>query len=316
MIHKRHPYNLKQITAILEHNNLMVATADKGKTVVIIRKDALQEKIENFIQTNNMSQLNRDPTDHYQKQLLQTIQKCTSIIHKGQLKYLTQMKPTAPRQEALIKTHKPNTPIRPVINNTGAPSYKLAKFLNNRLHHLTDLPYTYAVKNSTEIAQELVQLHISSQHRLATFDIKDLYVNLPTQDILEITNFWFHMNHNQQPMTEQVSALMKTVLNQNFQHNAKYYRPTQGIAMGSPLSSTASELYLQYFEERIVKHWLEMKEIIYYRRYVDDIIPIFDQQKKDIHTINSHINNLHHNLDFTPTLEEHNTINYLDLSVH
>jgi NADPH-dependent 7-cyano-7-deazaguanine reductase QueF-like protein len=61
--------------------------------------------------------------------------------------------------------------------------------------------------------QELVQLHTSSQHRLATLDIKDFYVNLPTQDILEITKFWLHMNQNPQTMIEQVSALTKTVLN-------------------------------------------------------------------------------------------------------
>jgi hypothetical protein len=117
MIHKRHQYNLKQIATILEHNNLTIAKADKGKCVVIISKDALREKTRNFIQTNDMLLLTRDPTDHYQKQISQTIQKCTSVINKGQIKYLTQMKPTAPRLEALIKTHKLNNPIRPVINN-------------------------------------------------------------------------------------------------------------------------------------------------------------------------------------------------------
>jgi hypothetical protein len=129
-IQKRDQYNLKQIAAILEHNNLTIRKADKGKSVVIISKDALREKIGKFIQTNGMSLLTRDPMDHYQKQLSQTMQKCTSVINKGQIKYLTQMKPTAPRLEALIKTHMPNNTIRPVINNIGAPSYKLAKFLN------------------------------------------------------------------------------------------------------------------------------------------------------------------------------------------
>jgi hypothetical protein len=66
------------------------------------------------------------------------------------------MKSTAPKLEALIKTQKPNNPIRPVINNIGAPSYKLARFLNNRLHDLINLPYIYAVRYSTELAHELV----------------------------------------------------------------------------------------------------------------------------------------------------------------
>jgi hypothetical protein len=45
-------------------------------------------------------------------------------------KYMTQMKPQAPCLNALIKTHKVDKPIRLVINNIHAPSYKLAKFLN------------------------------------------------------------------------------------------------------------------------------------------------------------------------------------------
>jgi len=47
--------------------------------------------------------------------------------------------------------------------------------------------------------------------------------------------------------------------------------------MGSPLSSTPAEIYLQYFKELKAKHWMETGERTYYRRYVGDII--FDQSK-------------------------------------
>ena len=42
-----------------------------------------------------------------------------------------------------------------VINNTLAPSYKLAKYLNKKLRTSICLPYTYNTKNSQEIAEEL-----------------------------------------------------------------------------------------------------------------------------------------------------------------
>jgi len=38
---------------------------------------------------------------------------------------LINIKPTAPKLNIYIKTHKDNEPIRPVINNTLAPSYKI-----------------------------------------------------------------------------------------------------------------------------------------------------------------------------------------------
>jgi hypothetical protein len=49
--------------------------------------------------------------------------------------------------------------------------------------------------------------------------------------------------------------------------------------MGSPISSTTAVFYLQFFEEIYIKQWLESKEIIYYKRDVDDILIIFDQIK-------------------------------------
>jgi hypothetical protein len=40
----------------------------------------------------------------------------------------------------------------------------------------------------------------------------------------------------------------------------------------------------------MVKHWMEMHEITYYRRYVDDIIIIFGQNKINEDLITSYMN--------------------------
>ena len=39
----------------------------------------------------------------------------------------------APKLNVYIKTHKENKPIRPIVNNTHAPAYKTAKYLNKKL---------------------------------------------------------------------------------------------------------------------------------------------------------------------------------------
>jgi hypothetical protein len=81
--------------------------------------------------------LNKDPTESYHKQLQQTMQKCEDLIEKNTRKYLLNIKPTAPRITAYIKTHTETKPIRPVIDNMQAPSYKIAKFLNKRIYKST-----------------------------------------------------------------------------------------------------------------------------------------------------------------------------------
>jgi hypothetical protein len=149
ILHKRHQHNLNQIRDILNRNNLTIVKVDKNKAIVTINKDSLEEKVKIFIHEYHITCLNKDPTDSLQKQIQQALQQCHPLTdEKGRHKYLIHIKPTAPKLNAHIKTHKEGEPIRPVINNTQALSYKLAKFLNKKLRSLIDLPNTYTTKNS------------------------------------------------------------------------------------------------------------------------------------------------------------------------
>lgn len=161
-LHKRQFYNLKQIRTKLTQNNLIITKADKGKTIVIMHKDSYTQKIEDFLKENHFTQLQYDPTDKYQKQIQQTISKCNTLIEKQQKKYLTQIKPQPPKLKAQIKIHKDNSPIRPVVNSIYAPSYKVAKFLNQWLTKTLQLPNTYVTYNSTNLAHELNNLQITN----------------------------------------------------------------------------------------------------------------------------------------------------------
>jgi hypothetical protein len=86
--------------------------------------------------------------------------------------------------------------------------------------------------------------------------------------------------------------------------------------MGSSISSTIAEIYLQFLEEIYIKQWLEGKEIIYCKRYVDDIPVVFDQNRTDEKTIINHMNNTDKHLEFKISEEQNNSRNYLDLPIH
>ena len=78
--------------------------------------------------------------------------------------------------------------------------------------------------------------------------------------------------------------------------------------MGSPLSGLIAEIFLQNYEDTNIKHLLDTKNIVFYIRYVDDILIIFDTTKIDSHNINAYINNIHKNLKLNHTHEERNSI--------
>ena len=115
--------------------------------------------------------------------------------------------------------------------------------------------------------EELQTIHIDEHMKIITLGIKDLYVNLSIQGILQTTKFWLNKHNNTSTTIEQILQLLETILKQNyFQYNNQLFRPEKGIAMGSPISSTIAEIYIQFLEELCVKQWLDSRQILYYKR--------------------------------------------------
>jgi hypothetical protein len=52
--------------------------------------------------------------------------------------------------------------------------------------------------------------------------------------------------------------------------------------MGSPISGLIAEIFLQHYENHIIKSILDSNEINFYNRYVDDIIIIFDSTNTNV----------------------------------
>jgi hypothetical protein len=96
---------------------------------IILTQEYKQKKTQTFIQGNQFITINNNPTQHYQKEIKLTLKQCINVTQKDNIWKYTNMNPTAPSLHATIKLHKPNTPIRPIINWKNAPPYELAKQL-------------------------------------------------------------------------------------------------------------------------------------------------------------------------------------------
>ena len=79
------------------------------------------------------------------------------------------------------------------------------------------------------------------------------------------------------------------------------YQPDKGIAMGSPISGTIAEIFLQDLERTHIKPLIESKQILYYTRYIDDILIIYDTDNTNPDKLTQHANAMHENLQFNPT---------------
>jgi len=85
---------------------------------------------------------------------------------------------------------------------------------------------------------------------MITYDVKDLYVNIPINETLNITENQL-LKNNDKHKNKQIIAVLKAILAQNyFTFQDSIYHPNKGVAMGSPISGTMAEIFLQYIENR------------------------------------------------------------------
>jgi hypothetical protein len=68
--------------------------------------------------------------------------------------------------------------------------------------------------------------------------------------------------------------------------------------MGSPISGTMAEIFLQNLENTHVKHLIESNILSFYFRYVEDILVIYDSTLTTPGNIQRYLGTIHNNIRF------------------
>ena len=95
----------------------------------------------------------------------------------------------------LIKTHKEDYPIWPIVFFIDSPTYQLWKFLSKILLPLTELA-NVKLKNTHEAKDFLQEQNIPSDHSLVSFDVKSLFTCIPQDYALESVKLLVESNKN------------------------------------------------------------------------------------------------------------------------
>lgn len=82
--------------------------------------------------------------------------------------------------------------------------------------------------------------------------------------------------------------------------------------MGSPISGTVADIYLQKLEKSIIP---KCPKIIFWKRYVDDVFAIIEGDENDAEEIKQLLNSYHHQIQFTMEKECNNEIPFLDILI-
>ena len=124
------------------------------------------------------------------------------------------------------------------------------------------------------------------------------------------------------PTNKLVSTIKKTLENILQSNNitpelASYedaiYEQTDGTAMGSSLSPTVANIFMEDFENTAIATFHLQSKI--WKRYVDDTFVIWPHNNSSLQEFLSHINGLHDRIKFTMEIENNNSIAFLDVLV-
>jgi hypothetical protein len=106
-----------------------------------------------------------------------------------------------------------------------------------------------------------------------------------------------------------------SVITELLRFKNKIYQTKKGVAKDSPVSSTIAEIFLKHLEGTHIKQLLNSGNIIFYTRYVDDILNIYDTAETNSDLITNYINQIHKDIQLNPTHETNNSTNFLDLLI-
>ncbi|XP_072021516.1 uncharacterized protein [Amphiura filiformis] len=294
-IHER-----KAINVLKTEDSIVILPADKGKATVVLDKQEYNEKAEILLSDKKTyEELPSDPTQKYKRKLVAILTRLTNEEKISKTKY-KQLYPTAenvPRLYCTPKIHKPNAPLRPIVDYTSTIGYETSRWLADILAPMVGNS-THHVLNSKSLAEELVDVVIEEGDILNSHDVVSLFTCTPINKVLDIVKErlqkegWlkeYNKSHGFNLTTEDVVQLLDFILSTTyFTFRGNIYRQLFGAAMGSPVSPLAANIFMEHLEDiAIATAPLECKPKLW-KRYVDDILEIVC--KDEVNNLTDHLN--------------------------
>jgi hypothetical protein len=153
----------------------------------------------------------------------------------------------------------------------------------NTVYQTAEKLWSAVRHNSAHLITDLKEILIIYNLRFASFDINDMYSNVPTTDLIKIIEQSCDQHELYHDIKTEILNLSNTLIQQNyFQYQDFTYIQKECLAMGTPSSSPFSDTFLQHIEVTKIVHILLQCNIVGYFRYVEDIFIAYKQNLTNI----------------------------------
>ena len=308
------------------NKNIIVSRPDKGRGVVIINKcDYISSMLKIISDTTKFKVIN-DNINVYSLKIEDQVNrfllklKKLNLISDDNYNKLHVSGSGPGVLYGLPKIHKVDFAskfqFRPIFTAYNSACYKISKFLVDVLNPLTTNAYTCS--NSYNFSKD-IQNYSSPNCFMASFDIENLFTNIPLHETIQIILNQLFSNPTSTVLGLSRDLFRKflelSVLNCYFLFNDVLYKQVEGLGMGLPLGPTFANIFMSYHESIWLNQCPANFKPIFYRRYIDDTFVIF-KDRDHVSMFLDYLNSRHINIKFTCELENDGRLPFLDCLVH
>lgn len=233
-------------------------------------------------------------------------------ISEETFKYLTVGSAQVAKVYGLVKLHKENHPMRPIVSALNTPYQKVAKFLSTILSNIIGKS-EYHVRNSFEFFDFINDMEVPEGFALISLDVKSMYTNIPCELALQcVENRWDEIEMHCTIPKDQFLHMLKTCITSTvFQFEDVFYKQVSGLAMGQSTSAVLADIVMEDIELQIMERTPFL--IYVYKRYADDSFLIVPRE--NINDILDVFNGVNPSVQFDLEVEQDQCLNFLDMTL-
>ena len=308
---------------LAKNKDILCLPPDKGRGVVVMDTGDYVDKVQCMLADEvTYDKLSSDPTAKFKKKLVTILTKLLQEkkITSQQKWYLYPTMEIIPRLYCTPKIHKPNTPLRPIVDYTNSIAYNLSRSLADILAPMIGKSERH-VKNTKDLAKCLKDFRLQDFETFVSFDVTSLFTKTPIPQALKVICERLQNDKSLKRRTnlnvENIMQLLEFVATTTyFKFQGNIYQQKFGTAMGSPVSPLIANLYMENLEQKAITTSSPDIRPRFWKRYVDDILAVIP--KNAIHQFKDHLNSIDptNSIKFTHEEMEANHIPFLDADLH
>jgi hypothetical protein len=253
------PLQAKTLKELKENDSIIIKPTDKNLGPALMnREDYIKQILQEHLVSDDYLQLTQTEANYKMETLKNTlkttIDSSLHLLSKAEVTYFKrslQIQHHLPVFYGLPKVYKTPISLRPVVSCINSLLSVFSTWLDYKMKTLLPLIQSYT-KNSTDVIQDLKNLHLPKDALIFTADAKSMYTNIDTTT--GVNTFKEFLTTNSDKLQKEFPTLLflrilEIVMRNNiFSFGETYWLQLTGTAMGTPAACNYATITFGHYE--------------------------------------------------------------------